>query len=229
MKPTILDPDADKEPLDVIYEQIAGFMLEISRIPFTNIRAISKDTASGVWSVASRPLTYDMNEIVTVGGCSAKKLSTKAKFDRASEHFWACAHMFQFHAGEQRNISGFDEDIAGTQFIVRHRFPKLVPIYSTVDDAGPFRLFCDDLRPSNPRLYALLAFSISSLQTLCRHSLPTTFHGGYCSTPRLTGWGMERRKNYYAFSSQGKTNSFAQWGGLRAGHHRLTKRASRPT
>ncbi|KAL1850486.1 hypothetical protein Daus18300_012900 [Diaporthe australafricana] len=72
-----------------------------------------------------------------------------APFDRADAYFAACAQYFQTHLEAQRNIAGDDEDLAWRQFIARHCFPKLIPTYGTVDNAGPFRLFCDDLRPTN--------------------------------------------------------------------------------
>ena len=149
MKPIRLDPNIDEQNLDAIYEQIASFMLELSRIPFGHIGAISKDATSGEWSVTGPPLTYDMNEIATVGGCSTNEFPTMMRFDRASDYFTACAQIFQTHLEEQRNIAGDDEDLALTLCVARHCFPKLIPTYGTIDDAGPFRLFCDDLRPSN--------------------------------------------------------------------------------
>lgn len=145
-----LDPNVDDAKLDTIYEQIASFLLELSRLEFPRIGAISKDATSGEWAVTGRPLTYDMNEVVTVGGCPAEELAAMAApFDRATDYFAACAQYFQRHQEAQRNIASDDEVVAWEQFIARRCFAKLIPTYGTVDDAGPFRLFCDDLRPSN--------------------------------------------------------------------------------
>lgn len=141
-----LDENLDEAMLDTIYEQIAGFMLELSRLEFLRIAALS-GRANGE-AVARRPLTYDMNEIVTMGGYAAEKLADTAPFDRASDYFATCARHFRSHLEAQRNIAGDDDDLAGRQFIARLCFAELIPTY-TVDDAGPFRLFCDDLRPTN--------------------------------------------------------------------------------
>lgn len=146
-KLVFLDPNIDDAKLDTIYDQIASFTLELSRLEFERIGAISKDTISGEWAVTGRPLTYDMNEVITVGGCSADQIATL--FDRADDYFASCARHFQAHLTAQRNIAGDDEDLAWRQFVARHCFAKLVPVYGTVDNAGPFRLFCDDLRPTN--------------------------------------------------------------------------------
>jgi len=45
--PAIIDLNIDEAKLNIDYEQVAGFMLELSRLEFPRIRAISKDTVSG--------------------------------------------------------------------------------------------------------------------------------------------------------------------------------------
>lgn len=108
-----LDQTIDNDKLDKIYEQIAGFMLEPSKFEFPLIGSLSKDgTCGGEWVVTKRPLTYDMNEVVTVGGCSEKLFDGRALFDRSEDYFLACAKSFQAHLWEQRNISGDDEELA---------------------------------------------------------------------------------------------------------------------
>ncbi len=149
-KLVFLDPNVDEAKLDILYEQIASFMLELSRPEFPRIGAISKNTTSGKWLVTGRPLTYDMNEVVTVGGCPVEQFATTTSFDRASDYFAMCAQYFRTHLEAQRNIAGDDEGLAWKQFVARHCFAKLISTYSTtVDNTGPFRLFCDDLRPTN--------------------------------------------------------------------------------
>lgn len=149
-KLVFLDQNLDEAKLDTLYEQIASFLLELSRQGFPRIGAISKNAISGEWAVTGRPLTYDMNEVVTVGSCPAEQFATTmAPFNRAADYFAACAQYFQAHLDAQRNIAGDDEDLAWRQFVARHCYAKLIPTYGTVDDAGPFRLFCDDLRPTN--------------------------------------------------------------------------------
>ncbi|KAI1774270.1 hypothetical protein F4818DRAFT_452333 [Hypoxylon cercidicola] len=148
-EPIILDPDIDEAKLDVIYEQIASFMLELSHLEFPRIGAISKDATSGQWAVTGRPLTYDMNEVVTLGGYPAGQFATMASFDRADNYFASRAQCFQTHLEAQRNIVGDDEDLAWNHFVARRSFAELIPTHGTIDNAGPFRLFCDDLRPTN--------------------------------------------------------------------------------
>jgi hypothetical protein len=144
----ILNPNIDEVKLDFVYDQIADFMLQLSRLEFSRIGAISKDAASGRWAVVGRPLTYDMNEVVTLAGYPPDQFAMTAPFDRASDYFAARAHYFQTHVETQRNIAGDSEEVAWSQLVARRRFAELIPAYC-VDDAGPFRLFCDDLRPTN--------------------------------------------------------------------------------
>ncbi|KAH7317575.1 hypothetical protein BKA65DRAFT_569989 [Rhexocercosporidium sp. MPI-PUGE-AT-0058] len=149
-EPIILDPDIEEMKLDFVYDQIAEFMLQISRLEFPHIGAIAEDdtASSPSWAVVEPPLTYDMNEVVTLAGYPADEFTLTAPFDRASDYFTARAHQFQTHLETQRNIAGDDGELAWSQFVARRRFAELIPAYC-IDDTGPFRLFCDDLRPTN--------------------------------------------------------------------------------
>ena len=149
-EPLVLDPDVDEGKLDIIYNQLATVMLELSSPKFSQIGALSKDQVSGDWVVASRPFTCDMNEVVNIGMRSADFFDTiTGPFDRAGDYFNMCARYFILHMEQQRNIAGNDGVLAWTQYVARHCYPLLIPRYGAVDDNGPFRLFCDDLRPSN--------------------------------------------------------------------------------
>ncbi|KAF6833504.1 phosphotransferase enzyme family protein [Colletotrichum plurivorum] len=137
----VLDPEVDEQKLEVTYEQIAGFMLELWRLDFPRIGAVSKDDASGRWDVTRRPLTSDMNELVTMAGCPTELYDDMKAFDRAGDFFAAVS---------KRNIVLKDLELAWDQYVARRCFEKLEPAYNVAaDDAGPFRLFCDDLRPGN--------------------------------------------------------------------------------
>lgn len=148
-EPIVLDPNIDNAKLDFVYEQIAGFLLEISRLKFPAIGALSKDDVSGGWTVAKRPLTYDMNELATFGDMDPNKFAT-SPFSRSSEYFSALAKYLQEHLEAQKNITDGSDDYAWKLLVARRGFERLAKEYNTeADDAGPFRLFCDDLRPTN--------------------------------------------------------------------------------
>lgn len=141
----ILNPTIDEDTLDTIYVQLADYMLQISRLEFHQIGAISKD-ASETWTVTGRPLTYNMNELASCTGYPLDQFPT-TRFDRASEFFQSIARQHLVHLETQRNLAD-DEANARKRFIARHRFAQLIPKYC-IDDAGPFKVFCDDMQPAN--------------------------------------------------------------------------------
>ncbi|KAL2417785.1 hypothetical protein ABEF95_000272 [Exophiala dermatitidis] len=144
----VLDPNIDNALLDKVYRQIAGYMLQLSHLRFSQIGAISKDNNSNTWRVTARPLTYNMNELATVTGSPEDQFPTEP-FDRASNYFKSVAKEHLTHLWTQRNIADSPE-VARGRFIARHRMLDLIPKYCVDDaDAGPFIPFCDDFRPSN--------------------------------------------------------------------------------
>lgn len=142
----ILDPDVDDLILNKVYRQIAGYLLQLSQLKFDKIGAISRDENSDKWSVTKRPLTYDMNELATVAGCSQDFFPTSTLLS-TSDYLAHLSRSHKIHLQTQRNLSK-SPDVAKARFQARHQFAKLIPKY-TVHDVGPFILFCDDLRPAN--------------------------------------------------------------------------------
>lgn len=140
----VLDPNIDNSILTKIYRQTADYLLQLSQLTFPRIGAISKDDDN--WSVTNRPLTYNMNELATVTGYPCDLFPTST-FGRASEYLKSVAHEHMVHLRTQRNLAD-DPEIAQARFIARHRFAQLISKYC-INDAGPFILYCDDLRPSN--------------------------------------------------------------------------------
>ncbi|KAK0111011.1 hypothetical protein ONS95_001391 [Cadophora gregata] len=167
--PAILDPDIDEAKLNIVYEQIAGFLLQLSRLEFPRIGAISQNDVSGEWTVTEPPLTYDMNEVVGFAGFPTDYFTAMSTFSCSSDYFAARAHCLQEHLETQRNIAFEDCDITWNRYVARCCFDKLIPTHGTIDDSGPFRIFCDDLRPSNMlvdpetmRITALLDFEFTN-------------------------------------------------------------------
>ena len=142
----ILNPNIDCTALNIIYHQIADYILQLSQLKFTHIGAISKGHSSNTWSVTRRPLTYNMNELATVAGYPDDQLPA-APFDCASDYLRSVAKQHLTHLWTQRNLAD-NPEIAHKRFIARHRLAQLIQKYC-VDDGGPFVPFCDDMRPSN--------------------------------------------------------------------------------
>jgi hypothetical protein len=123
----VLNPNIDHTILDKIYYQIAYHMFQISQLTFASIGAISKDHASGAWHVAGRPLTYNMNELVTVARYPDDQFPT-APFYRASDYLRSLANEHLLHLWTQRNLAN-DAGIAQEGFVARHRFAQLISNY----------------------------------------------------------------------------------------------------
>jgi hypothetical protein len=68
-------------------------------------------------------------------------------FTSANKFLHSLADEHLVHLRTQRNLADDRED-ARKRFIARHRFKQLISRYC-LDDTGPFKLFCDDLQPSN--------------------------------------------------------------------------------
>lgn len=146
----VLDPDVDDEKLDFVYEQITGFQLQHSRLDFGSIGAIDLVDESGVCTVAGAPLTYDMNEVAAFAGFPADRFELTTGFGRATDYFVERARCLQINLETHRNVGQEDENITWRRYVARRCFEQLIPTYCvTKDKPRPFRLFCDDLRPSN--------------------------------------------------------------------------------
>ncbi|EEH47042.1 uncharacterized protein PADG_03140 [Paracoccidioides brasiliensis Pb18] len=143
----ILNPDIDDTTLNIVYRQIADFMLQLYNLDFTHIGAIS-EVAEGAntWAVTGRPLTYNMNELATCTGYPINRLPTE-RFASANEYFKSLADQHLVHLHTQRNLS-IDPMDAMRRYIARHLFQQLAA-KNCINENGPFKLFCDDFRPAN--------------------------------------------------------------------------------
>ncbi|KAL9117030.1 MAG: hypothetical protein Q9187_006439, partial [Circinaria calcarea] len=127
----ILNPGINDTTLDIVYDQIADYMLQLSQLDFTGIGAVSEDPASNTWSVTGRPLTYNMNELASVSGYPVDEFPT-AQFASVNEYFQNLANEHLIHLRTQRNLADDPED-AQKRYIARHRFQQLIPQYCIED------------------------------------------------------------------------------------------------
>ncbi|KAL9113316.1 MAG: hypothetical protein Q9227_002651, partial [Pyrenula ochraceoflavens] len=137
----VLATDVDDTKLDYVYEQLADYMLQLSRLNFSTIGAISKGHE---WAASERPLTYNMNELTTVVSNYPNGFPT-APFTSAKTYLHSLADEHLVHLRTQRNLATDRED-AKKRFIARHQFKQLISRYCL---EGAFKPYCDDLQPSN--------------------------------------------------------------------------------
>lgn len=139
-----LNPIVSDSNLERAYNGMAQAMLELSKPTFPSIGALGWD--GGEWKVVKRPLTLNMNELVRVGNCPPS-VFTEHPFQTASEYFQELATQQFLHLKHQRNNAVKDEHDCRKKYIARCLFRKIARERPT--EPGPFRLFCDDFRPSN--------------------------------------------------------------------------------
>jgi hypothetical protein len=137
----------DDTKLNYLYEQLADYMLQLSRLDFSTIGAITKDPVLNEWNASARPLTYNMNDLRTVVSNYPTNGDPTAPFTSAKTYLHSLADEHLIHLKSQRNLAN-NRDDAKKRFIARRRFKQLISHYC-IDDAGPFKLYCDDLQPSN--------------------------------------------------------------------------------
>ncbi|KAM5449941.1 hypothetical protein MaudCBS49596_004704 [Microsporum audouinii] len=150
--PPVLDPNIDQEKLEMLYGQVADVLLQLSRLSLLRIGSLAQRD-DFTWGVASRPLSINMNELVRVGTLPRSQLPGKHTcFNTASDYFKVLAELQFKHLTHQRNDAVESEADCRRKYIARHLFSKLARegrLTSPITDSGPFKLWCDDLRPSN--------------------------------------------------------------------------------
>ncbi|KAJ5194660.1 uncharacterized protein N7498_008098 [Penicillium cinerascens] len=158
----ILDPDITDERLRSVYSQMADILLQLGRHSFNKIGCISCNEGEDddQWLVRDRPLTINMNELVQLGGFPPHLLP-QGTFKTASAYFLALAEQHMAHLFSQRNNAIGSEEDCKRKYIARCLFRKLARenrLCRYVN--GPFKLFCDDLRPANILASSQYAYSV---------------------------------------------------------------------
>ena len=148
----VLDPNIDKDQLEMLYTQLAKILLQLSKPEFPKIGSLSQvDDFS--WEVTSRPLSMNMNELVRLGTLPRSKLPPlDATFQTASSYIEALAQLNIQHLLYQRNDAVQSADDCRRKFVARQLFYKLARDKKwslPCCENGPFKLWCDDFRPAN--------------------------------------------------------------------------------
>jgi hypothetical protein len=93
----VLATDVDDMKLDYIYEKLADYMLQLFRLEFFTIGAISKSPSSNKWIASEGPLTYNMNELKTVVSNYPTSGSPTAPFTSAKAFLHSLAEEHLVH------------------------------------------------------------------------------------------------------------------------------------
>ncbi|KAI6758076.1 hypothetical protein HG531_003901 [Fusarium graminearum] len=168
----VLNPNIEEDTLRELYQKIAVIVSQHSNPTFTRIGSLIEDE-NGCCSVAGRPITHDMNNMIQLANIPKSVLPDPYQtYESADGWYTASAEMhvaqllfqhndlvrsendcrnkyvarFLFHSlAKQGRLSsfGFNEDDWSAQSQVS-KFTCAMPKQS-----DGFRLWCDDLRPVN--------------------------------------------------------------------------------
>lgn len=149
--------DYDDLPWDKCDEIFAAYMadtlLQLARHSFSEIGCISnsneEDEFNDEWIVTHRPFGFDMSELVQISGVS-EHLLPRHPFKTATAYFLALAELHMVHLSSQRNDAISSEEDCRKKYIARCLFRRPARENRLCRyENGPFKLFCDDLRPAN--------------------------------------------------------------------------------
>ncbi|KAM3449582.1 hypothetical protein MY3296_006802 [Beauveria thailandica] len=156
----LLDPNIDPAKLEMLYRQMADILLQLSTLELPAIGSLQQ-TDEFSWGVTHRPLSMHMNELVRLGTLPRAKLPD-ARFKSSSDYFESLSQLHLEHLTWQRNDAVQSKPDCQRKYVARHLFRKLAierKLLSGIHDIynnGPFKIWCDDLRPTNILLDASL-------------------------------------------------------------------------
>ncbi|KIW77070.1 hypothetical protein Z517_09516 [Fonsecaea pedrosoi CBS 271.37] len=142
----VLNPRLSDRVLKRAYREMAKLILELSKPEVQYIGALWQSEAN--FSVTSRPLTCNMNELATSANLPPQAFPTQV-FESAPDFFTSLANQYISQLQLQRNDSITDQDDCTKKYVARCLFRNIAQGISTEHRNSPFRLHCDDFRPSN--------------------------------------------------------------------------------
>lgn len=145
--PIVLEPDINTTILAQAYRNMAKVLIELSRCELPRIGAVAHDELGG-WGVKKKPVTLNMNQIVSCGNYPPYELPQQS-FVTANDYFTALAETHITHLRTQRNDAVDDDADCRKKYVARYLFLKIARNFSTAYNNGPFPLYCDDFRPTN--------------------------------------------------------------------------------
>lgn len=137
-------------PISVVrkaYFGMAEVLLELSKPEFPFIGAIRQGELDA-WTVSKRPLTFNMNRLAQFSNIP-HDVFKQQPFRNAADYFEELAQQHFYHLELQRNDAVTNEADCRKKYIARCLFRRLSREISREHCSGPFRLYCDDLRPDN--------------------------------------------------------------------------------
>ncbi|CAG8908732.1 unnamed protein product [Penicillium egyptiacum] len=97
----ILNPNINDDTLMLLYDQLAGVLLQLSKNSFPRIGSLTQ-IDDFTWEVSRRPLSMNMNELVRLGGLPRSKIPDTT-FSTTSSYLEALVDLKIEHLAHQRN------------------------------------------------------------------------------------------------------------------------------
>ncbi|MCJ1309526.1 hypothetical protein MMC25_003186 [Agyrium rufum] len=141
-----LNPNISDRALRVAYREMANLVLDLSRPQFPRIGSLGSQSEN--FAVTKRPLTFNMNEISTFTNLPPSALP-KSIFATAKDYFLCLVEQHFAKLRLQRNDAISGEADCNRKHVARCLFRRIIREKTFEYNNGPFRLFCDDFRPSN--------------------------------------------------------------------------------
>ncbi|RDL35399.1 Uncharacterized protein BP5553_07330 [Venustampulla echinocandica] len=169
-KTFVLDPNISEDFLEVLYRKVASCLLELSQHTFFRIGSLV-ESSEGSYSVAARPITRDMNNMLQLAGIPRSILPPREKtYGTADEYYTELADMHLAQLVFQHNDLVASADDCRNKYVARQILRRLategkISTFGFKEDswsaqsktmsaisspvppnAGSFWLYCDDLR-----------------------------------------------------------------------------------
>ncbi|GKZ30371.1 hypothetical protein AbraIFM66950_008872 [Aspergillus brasiliensis] len=142
----VLNPQISDRSLKRACREMAVVVLELSRLDFDSIGALEEK--DGGFSIARRCLTFNMNELM-VSANMPEEVFPSHMFRSATDYFQALAMQQLLHLRLQQRDAINSEEDCRRKFTARYLFLNITKKLCGENADGPFRLYCDDFRPSN--------------------------------------------------------------------------------
>ncbi|KAJ6021574.1 hypothetical protein N7540_007078 [Penicillium herquei] len=141
----VLNPQISNSHMKRAYREMAAYILELSKYEFDYIGALEEN--EGSFFITRRPLTFNMNELMASANLPEEVFPSHT-FRSATDYFQKLAMQHLFHLRLQQRDAVSSEKDCQKKFIARCLFLEITKNLCTKPQ-GPFRLYCDDFRPSN--------------------------------------------------------------------------------
>lgn len=148
----VLNPHIAEETLGLLYGQMANILLQLSQLRFPRIGSIVGEKGESADSIGGRPLIANMNDIVVHTSAPTNMLPAQT-YASSDEWYKAFADMHMKQLLFQHNDAVEDEEDARDKYVARQLFRNLATekrfTTGSLGGDADFRLFSEDLRPTN--------------------------------------------------------------------------------